>query len=68
MTLPDERFKAMKNGKKLIQDLCDPGLTPRVPSIVRERARSILRHYPMDYEIEKIANSCPELLSIKKVY
>ena len=68
MTLPDERFKAMKNGKKLIQDLCDPGLTPRVPSIVRERARSILRHYPMDYEIEKIANSCPELLSIKKVF
>jgi hypothetical protein len=68
MTLPHERFRSMKYGKKLIQDLCDPGLTPRVPSIVRERARAILRHYPMDYEMEKMANSCPELLSDKNVF
>jgi len=62
MTLPDERFRAMKLGKKLLEELCDPGKTPRVPSIVRERARGVLRHYPNDYELEKIADQCPDYL------
>ena len=51
MTLPDERYRALKQGKKLLEELCDPGKTPRVPSIVRERARGALRHYPNDYEL-----------------
>lgn len=62
MTLPDERFRALKQSKKLLEELCDPGKTPRVPGIVRERARGILRHYPNDYDLERMANSCPELL------
>ena len=62
MTLPDERYRALKQGKKLLEELCDPGKTPRVPSIVRDHARGVLRHYPSDYEIERIADSCPELL------
>lgn len=62
MTLPDERFQAMKLGKKLLEELCDPGKTPRVPSIVRDRARGVLRHYPNDYELERIADQCPEIL------
>lgn len=62
MTLPDERFLALKQGKKLLEELCDPGKTPRVPSIVRDRARSALRHYPNDYELDRIAESCPEML------
>lgn len=65
MTLPDERYRALKQGKKLLEELCDPGKTPRVPGIVRERARGVLRHYPMDYEFEKLAQSCPELLDIE---
>lgn len=62
MTLPDERYRAIKQGKKLLEELCDPGKTPRVPSIVRDRARSALRHYPMDYEIDKMAEQCPDIL------
>ncbi len=62
MTLPDERYRALKQGKKLLEELCDPGKTPRVPSIVRERARGVLRHYPNDYEFEEMARLCPELL------
>lgn len=65
MTLPDERFRALKQGKKLLEELCDPGKTPRVPSIVRDRARGALRHYPNDYEFEKIAEQCPDLLSVE---
>lgn len=63
MTLPDERFRSLKQGKKLLEELCDPGKTPRVPSIVRERARGVLRHYPNDYEFEEMARQCPELLN-----
>ena len=62
MTLPDERFRALKQGKKLLEELCDPGKTPRVPSIVRDRARGALRHYPNDYELDRIADNSPELL------
>lgn len=62
MTLPDERYRALKMGKKLLEELCDPGKTPRVPSIVRDRARGALRHYPNDYELDRIADSCPEIL------
>lgn len=62
MTLPDERYRALKQGKKLLEELCDPGRTPRVPSLVRERARGALRHYPSDYELDKIADDCPNLL------
>jgi hypothetical protein len=62
MTLPDERYRALKQGKKLLEELCDPGRTPRVPSLVRERARGVLRHFPNDYELERIADTCPEFL------
>ena len=62
MTLPDERFRAIKAGKKLLEELCDPGKTPRVPSMVRDKARAALRHYPTDYELECIADGCPDYL------
>lgn len=62
MTLPDERYRAIKQGKKLLEELCDPGKTPRVPSIVRDRARGALRHYPNDYELDTMAEQCPDLL------
>lgn len=62
MTLPDERYRALKQGKKLLEELCDPGRTPRVPSMVRDRARGALRHYPTDFELDCIADSCPDML------
>lgn len=62
MTLPDERYRAIKQGKKLLEELCDPGKTPRVPGIVRDRARGALRHYPNDWEIDSMAEKCPDLL------
>jgi hypothetical protein len=62
MTLPDERYRAIKQGKKLLEELCDPGKTPRVPSLIRDRARTALRHYPNDWELESIAEKCPDIL------
>ena len=62
MTLPDERYRALKQGKRLLEELCDPGRTPRVPALIRDRARAALRHYPNDYELDRIADSCPDIL------
>jgi hypothetical protein len=60
MTIPTERLRALKQTKRLLEELCDPGKTPRVPSIVRDRARTLLKHYPLDSEIDIIAERCPE--------
>ena len=62
MTLPSERYLSLKQGKRLLEDLCDPGKTPRVPSAVRDRARAALRHFPTDFDVERIADSCPDYL------
>ena len=53
MTLPDERYRAVLAAERLLRDLCDPAKTPRVPSSVRAQARSVLRHYPSDYDMER---------------
>jgi hypothetical protein len=66
MTTSDERYRALKNGAKLLEELCDPGKTPRVPGSVRERARQILRHFPNDYDVERISESCPDYLTKTK--
>ena len=65
MTMPDERYRALKQGRKLLEELCDPGKTPRVPSIVRDRARGALRHYPNDWELDVMADTCPDMLDKK---
>lgn len=64
MTLPDERYRAMVEGLKLIKALIDPQATPRVPKAIRARARWILRHYPGSYDLEAIAVDVPSILSL----
>jgi hypothetical protein len=65
MTTAEDRYRAIKQSRKMLEELCDPGKTPRVPSIVRDRARSILRHYPSDFDLDTIAENSPELLEKK---
>jgi hypothetical protein len=62
MTTPEDRYRALKQGKKLLEELCDPGKTPRVPSTIRDRARGILRHFPNDNELDRLVIGSPELL------
>lgn len=68
MTLPNERYRAIKQSKKLLEELCDPGRTPRVPSIVRDKARAALRHFPTDWEIDTIAEKCPDVLDKQSLF
>jgi hypothetical protein len=65
MTTPDERYRAMLEGMRLIEDLLIPQVTPRVPGAIRERARWIMRHYPSQYELEQLAVKAPDQLSTK---
>lgn len=67
MTLPDERYKALRQGRRLLEELCDPGRTPRVPSIVRDRARGALRHYPSDWELDAISQRAPDYLDSRSI-
>jgi len=56
MTVPVERTNAVINTEQFLLDLLDPHKTPRVPSVIRERARSLLRHYPSKYFMDMIAD------------
>jgi len=61
MTLPDERYRAVKFARDFLYDLCDSKKTPGVPKAVRERARSVLRHYPDDYHMNVVSNTSPDV-------
>lgn len=65
MTMPDERYRAMVEGLKLIEDLLIPQVTPRVPGDIRERARWIMRHHPNARDLEQLARETPSMLSTK---
>jgi hypothetical protein len=61
MTLPDERYRAVVQTRRFLLDLCNTQHTPRVPKLIRETARSMLRHYPSDYEMQQAAVDAPHV-------
>ena len=61
MTLPDERYRSIMQAKRLLEELCDPRLTPRVAAGIRDRARGALRHYPGEYDMRKAAQTSPDI-------
>ena len=61
MTLPDERYRAVIQTRRFLLDLCNPQHTPRVPKIIREHARAMLRHYPGDWDMKRAADGAPDV-------
>ena len=61
MTLPNERTRALVNSKRFLRSLLDPRATPRVPLAIRRAARNCLKHYPAEFEIDKLPKCCPKL-------
>jgi hypothetical protein len=61
MTLPDERYRAVIQTEKLLKDLCDPSVTPRIPKIIRQRASGCLRHYPNSWDMQRASHEVPEV-------
>ena len=46
-------------------DLCNPDHTPRVPKLIRDTARSMLRHYPSDFDMQLAARHSPDIFAEK---
>ena len=65
MTLPDERYRAVVQTRRFLLDLCNSEHTPRVPKLVRETARAMLRHYPSDWDMQRTARMAPDLFAEK---
>ena len=68
MTLPDERYRALRCGHQMLLDLLNPKVTPKVPKYIRQRAASILRHYPDSYHFTKIVEKMPEDYAISSQF
>ena len=60
MTLPDERYRSVKWAQAFLSRLAG-GQYARVPKAVRDEARSILRHYPSDWDMNRAAEGAPEV-------
>lgn len=60
-TLPDERYRAVKYAREFMRDLLDPKKTPKVPLDVRRRARSVLRHFPGDFDMDQAAKKAKDI-------
>lgn len=61
MTLPDERYRAVAQTRQFLLDLLNPAKTPRVPKIIRQRAHSLLRHYPDPYHMDQASKYIPDV-------
>jgi hypothetical protein len=61
MTLPDERYRAVKWAEEFLLELTDPKKTPRISKDIRRRAWSILRHYPNTYDMQVVAQELPSV-------
>jgi len=61
MTLPDERYRAVKQTKQFLIDLCSPDRTPRIPKSIRQQANSLLRHYPSDWDMDRASLGAPDV-------
>jgi hypothetical protein len=45
--MPEEEARAIAATRTFLYALLDPRQTPRVPREVRQRARRVLKHYPL---------------------
>jgi hypothetical protein len=62
MTLPDERYRSIRQTGQFLRDLQDRTIYPRVPRAVRAEAYRLLRHYPTEYDLERLAEKSPNVI------
>lgn len=58
MTLPDERYRAVVQTEKFLQELLS---TPRIPKSIKDNARWCLRHYPTTWDMQRTALQAPDV-------
>lgn len=52
MTLPSERYNAVRRTRDFLRQLLDPKVTPKVPKNIRNQASALLKHYPGDMDLK----------------
>jgi hypothetical protein len=62
MTLPDERYRAIRQTRQFLIDLQDRTIYPRVPRAVRAEAYRLIRHYPGEYDLERLSEKSPDVI------
>ena len=62
MTLPDERYRAIQQTRQFLIGMLDKSKYPRIPREVRQEAYRLLRHYPSDWDIERLAEKSPDVI------
>jgi hypothetical protein len=60
MTLPDERYRSVRQTAEFLQRLAGGGY-PRVPKAVRAEAYALLRHYPTGWDMQRTARMAPDV-------
>jgi hypothetical protein len=60
MTLPDERYRAVVQTQRFLLQILT---TPRVPKAIKDEARSMLRHYPSEWDMEQAAEASPHVFA-----
>ena len=60
MTLPDERYRAVVQTQRFLLRILT---TPRVPKAVKDEARSLLRHYPSEYDMKKASQTSDDIFA-----
>ena len=61
MTMPNERFYAIRNTREFLVELMDPKKTPRVPKEIRLKAYYAIKHFPGEYHMEEARKLAPEI-------
>ncbi len=54
MTTTEEMLNAIDNARIFMYSLLDPKQTPRVPKSVRKYARDRLKHFPTEYNTNRL--------------
>jgi len=56
--MPDERYRAVVQTQRFLLQILS---TPRVPKAVKDQARYCLRHYPSEWDMQRAAESAPDV-------
>ena len=64
MTLPVNRYSALLEARALLLSLSGEH---ELPERVRQHALSVLKHYPTEAELRRLAELAPEVLSARLV-
>lgn len=69
MTMPNERTRAVLAVRSFLHQIASPynGGYKGIKREVREAARRLLRHYPLDCEIAVVSRAVPELFAPPKI-